>query len=360
LNLDQDATVQRYLRDAGYQTGISGKFLNHWPLERTPPRFDRWAIFSPPGPGRAYYDVPFNTDGNVRTIGGYSTNYISHQAVRILDHFEKQDERPWLLYVAPYAPHFPLTPLPADAHAPVGRWRGNAAVSEADRSDKPPYVRGQFYPLRDGRRLRARQLRVLPPVDRLVDGLMKRLADLDEDRDTLALYVSDNGYLWGEHGLTGKNLPYTPSIEIPFYVRWPGRVARGVVNRELITNTDIAPTMLDLAGLPKSLRSSMDGRPFIDGMQRRRVHLESWRGSAEESALWWASTRTKRYQYVEYYARGSGTLEFRELYDLRADRWQLTNLLGDDDTGNDPGADFLRRLHRRLARDLRCEGSACP
>ena len=356
---DPRATMQRYLHDAGYRTAIAGKFLVNVPWSTSPPFWDRWAIT-----GGGYYDPGFNIDGHVLSLDGrYSTSVIGSQTVRFLRSFDRTDDAaPWLMYVAPQAPHADLAgnyvPKRVDANAPVGRWRGNPAARESDRSDKPPWV--QYHTLdwaTEGRRMRAGQLRTLMSVDRQV-GRIYRTIDALGERNTLAFYLSDNGYLWGEHGIGHeKRYPYTGSVRVPFLARWPGHVAPGGVDRSLVANVDLLPTILDAADLRPQLRYPLDGRSIF-GPDRRRLLLEYFLSPDYDHVPGWAGIRTHRYEYVEWFddlARTS--VSFREYYDLSSDPWQLANRYRDADGGPRPPT---RRLHRRLVHAMRCAGDSCP
>ena len=90
------------------------------------------------------------------------------------------------------------------------------------------------------------QLRMLRSVDEMVAEIFAQLEDLGEERDTLAFFLSDNGFMWGEHWQVAKTKPYTDSIRVPFYVRWPNAPASFRTDR-FATNLDIAPTVLQAA-----------------------------------------------------------------------------------------------------------------
>jgi arylsulfatase A-like enzyme len=354
-SFDHEFTMQAYLQQAGYRTGIFGKYLNGWDLSEDPPYFDRWAVVSRPRT-EGYYGAPWNVNGTIRTIDTYSTAYISWWASRFLLASERADDRPWFLYLGTYAPHYPFQPEPKYADAPVPGWHPNPAVLEQDRSDKPPYVRDRHTSLEDARRIRRQQLRTLMSVDDLVDRAMRLLGKLHERRDTLVLFLSDNGYLWGEHGLRAKLVPYLPSINVPLLMRWPGRVATGVRDERTVTNVDLLPTILDATMIEADPNHVLDGESLLDARARERLLTEFW---SEAGIPSWASIRTAEYQFVEYYDDGEVT--FREYYDLAADRWQLANLLGDGVPGNNPD---VGPLSERLAIDRSCSGSegptACP
>jgi arylsulfatase A-like enzyme len=353
--LDQESTIQYHLKRAGYRTAIFGKYLNNWDITLPPPYFHRWATF---GSGlqfsNGYYDVRFNVQGTVRTISQYSTEFIASRAVRFIRAAEAEDSRPWFLYVAPFAPHGPAVPKPGYGDAPVPRFRKNPAMLEEDRSDKPPYVQRSSADFDKIRRFRRRQLRTLMSVDDLVERVFRQLWEAAEGRRTLAFFVSDNGFLWGEHGRFGKNVPYTESIRIPMFARWPGRFGAGAVDRRLTGNVDIVPTILDAAGVDPL--TTLDGRSLLQAWERDRMLTEHWWSGPPP----WASLVNPLYQYTEYYEADEQTVRFREYYDMAADPWQLTNLLGDPDPDNDPAPERLDELSAQLAADRSCSGPDCP
>jgi arylsulfatase A-like enzyme len=194
-------------------------------------------------------------------------------------------------------------------------------------------------------------------VDDLVGDLFDRLEALGEDERTMAVFMSDNGVLWAEHGLYGtKRFPYLPSVEVPLFLRWPGHVAGGIVDDRIVANIDIAPTVFDAVGLAPPTDPEMDGASLLGAGRRDRLLLEYFRSPDEPAVPTWAGTITDRYEYVEWYAE-DGSITFREYYDLVADPWQLRNLLGDRRTGNDPD---VGPLHARLSADRGCAGATCP
>ncbi|HWC31620.1 MAG TPA: sulfatase [Actinomycetota bacterium] len=349
--LDHGSTLQRYLQRAGYRTAFAGKFFNFWDLELSPPYFDRWAVFK----GTRYYDVRVNADGSQERVPDYITTFVARYATDLIrDDFENDDLAPWLLYVAPLAPHMRATPEPRYRGAPVGRWRGNPAVRERDERDKPRYVRRIDHEIAEARRIRTRQLRTLLSVDDLVDEVFRTLEDTGELSNTLAFFVSDNGFMWAEHGLLGKSVPYTEAIRVPMMMRRPGLEAVPARDDRLASLVDIAPTALEAAGVVPDREFPIDGRSLLQPDERGFLLVEN-------DARRWASIRTRRYQYIEHFQRdGTGTT-FSEYYDLRRDPWQLVNLFRDGDRTNDPD---WQPLHRRLRRATACAGTEpagnCP
>ncbi len=356
--LDHDLTLQRFLDEAGYRTGLFGKFLNRWGAETPLPYFDRWVVY---GAGEAeddeYYDSVFNDNGRQRVLGQYSTDFISRRSATFIRRSdEANDARPWFLLVAPNAPHVPYTPEPDYAEAEVAPWKANEAVFETDQSDKPAFVQESSATPRKGRGVRREQLRTLMSVDDMVGNLGATLTDLDELSDTLIVFLSDNGIFWSEHGLRGKGAPYQQAIEIPMLMRWDGHLAAGSIDDRLVGSVDLAPTILDAAGLSGRPDHELDGRSLLDtGWSRPRLIHEYW-PSERSIRPRWASTHTEAYQYSEYYDE-NGSVIFSEYYDLVSDPWELTNLLADGNLLNDPD---VSALSAQLAQDRTCAGSTCP
>jgi arylsulfatase A-like enzyme len=237
-------------------------------------------------------------------------------------------------------------------------------VGEAYLSDKPTWIvkKKKKKKLRDIRRLRAAQLRMLLSVDDLVAKVMRELTRLGE-QNTLAVFMSDNGFFWGEHTLVQKQAPYTAAIQLPLMLRWPGHVPGGGVDPRPAANVDIAPTVYQAVGITSDVDLPVDGRSLLQPDEREFVLLE-FRRRIYKAVPTWASLRTPTYQYTEWYDEELQPVTFREYYDLAADPYQLTNLLGDPDPGNDPPPEELTRLSVALSQARRCEGNeggtACP
>ena len=402
-NLAHSETLQAYLEDrAGYRTGIFGKFLNDWNLQVDPPIWDEWAVLNSDycpfmvreGPVRKRYP-PVNPDGtrqtgecNVDALGGsagispYSTDYVADKAVQFINDADTRDDaQPWFLYVAPFAPHGTVKPAARHRNAPLPVFNPSAATFEADMSDKPSW--NQFtteaatfgtndpedsYNTREG--ARKLQLRSLMAVDDAVESLFQAL-EAQGEQDTLVVFVSDNGWMWGEHRLAHKAQPYTESIQVPLMARYPPLTIPGATDDRLAANIDLMPTALDVAGLELEPNDSKpDGVSLLQNSNLRdRMHTEQkdhWAGTSRD----WASTRTLDYQYIEYYDEDGVAIVFREYYDLRPgkDPIQNENLYGGDGipgTGDDSDTNFPLKapeeLSAQLRRDRLCVGSdQCP
>ncbi|MFC9294705.1 sulfatase [Streptomyces sp. NPDC057011] len=329
-SLDQHTTVQRYLKQAGYRTGLFGKYLNSWTLADNPPHFEEFALLQP-----AYTNADWNVNGTVQTINGYTTNIIKNKTLNFLDK-AATDSRPWFAYVTPYASHGPRTPEAKYADVAVPAWNGRPSVPEANRNDKPAYIQNATGTLADGQQIRAEQLRTLLTVDDAVQAFHDKLAALGQLDNTLVIYIGDNGFGWADHGWTAKSVPYRPAHEVPFYLSWPaGGLGAGTVDNRVVANIDIAPTILDAAGITPD--TPQDGHSLLTGYSRDHLLVEWWKqGTGGTGPKTWASYVAKDKQYTEYYdlhtdatgaVSGTGQVTFREYYDLESDPYQLQNLL---------------------------------
>lgn len=354
--LDQKSTVHRYLQEVGYLTAIAGKFLNEWDLNNDPQYFDRWAIFRD---HLSYYGVDFNVDGELRTVPGYSTHFVQASALRFLTGFERRDDRPWLLYVTPLAAHKPFTAEPKYADAAVPPQTLSPAVLEQDLSDKPPFLQHRELGPKGARLTRRQQLRTLMSADDLVGRVMRWLREFGELQRTLTIFLSDNGFLAGEHGLVDKRLPYTESAHIPLLMRWEGHVAAGRKDDRLVANVDVVPTVLTAAGAEASGGFPIDGRDLMSRERRSHLFMEYFVDPVRPVPQW-AAVRTPRLLYVEYYAEDGSRTIFSEYYNLIEDPWQLENALDDPSKVNDPSPEELTSLARMITQGRVCSGTSGP
>ena len=347
--LDQRSTIEKYLKDAGYRTGIAGKFLQGIEGTVDPPYWDEWTTSL-----WGYYNANFNVDGEFGPVDPYSVDFLLQRGKGFLRRAEKDDDRPWFLYLAPVAPHLPYSPAYRHRGARVPKLEVTPPFTEEDRSDKPEFVRSQNYSLDEGRRQRAKMIRTLMSVDEMVDGIMKQLGKLDERRTTLAFFLSDNGHSLGQHGLFAKRLPYRSAVEVPLLMRWPGQVAEGETSDRLVSTIDLLPTVLHAAGIEPLDRYPLDGRSLLSSWDRSHVLIEQF-GNEIKNLPDWSSLRSHEYQYTEY--REGDEVVLREYYDMEKDPWQLENLLGDESEDNDPD---IEELSTALEEARSCEGASCP
>ena len=350
-NLPHDQTVHYLLQKRGYRTGIFGKFLNSWPVEVDPPFFDEWAI-SNGGFEQGYWNV----NSRVGTKQEYTTDLIARRAVGFIRRADRtDDDRPWLAWVTPHAPHWPSVPAPRHRGRSLPAFPFTPAMQETDWSDKPGFLDNArnndatLVTVRDDGR------RSLFAVDEMIGRLLDEIKARREVDNTLVVFTSDNGFMFGEHGgVVGKDLPYPASTHVPLLARWPGHFRRGRTNSKVVTNIDVAATLLEAAGLA---RRETDGRSLLARGRREALFVES-RGSYNEDGAralpGFRSVTTDDYRYAEYYRNGSYDLLFREYYDLNHDPWELTNVVSALDEAR------IGELSATLAQYGTCRGRACP
>jgi arylsulfatase A-like enzyme len=342
-----DTSMQAILRDSGYKTAYSGKYLNLEPID--PEHFDYWSIMRG---GKLYYNIDMNVNGVRRSIEDYSTDFIGKKAVHFIERFEEDDADPWFLFVSPNAPHLPAQPEPKYEDDSVPPWLSNPAIRENTPTklrDKPDHVLDQQKGQRKAMRIRKLRLQTLMSVDDMVAKIFRRLGEEGELDNTLAFLLSDNGFLLGEHGLMSKRYPYDMSVGIPLYVWWPGHVSPGAVEKRLVGNIDIAPTVYEATGTEPNYQ--VDGKSLFNPEKRNRILLESWSDARGPAVPTWKGLWSPEYKYVEY---ETGELEY---YD-NEDKWELINRLGNKSTNDDPeNAPILRAW---LQADSICSGPTCP
>lgn len=350
--LEQETTIQYYLQNAGYRTGMIGKYLNGW--TEPPPYFDDWAITK----DHTYYNSVWNVGGQQMSVGSYGTDFVRNQSLEFLSESETNDQQPWFLVIAPQAPHAPYTPERAFTESPVPDFVPDASVNHRNGPGKPPFMR-TLQAKKEGaiRRIRSRQLRTLKSVDLLVGAVRAKLEELGELEQTAAFYLSDNGFTWGEHRLLGSALskatPHTASINIPMFM-WLAERPPGLDPR-LVAPLDIAPTIMSLASAATITGPEMDGRSLLGNWSRDWLLIERWPTKNGAQVPEWRSLRGVSAQYMRY--GPADPPEFREYYDLKNDPEQLHNLLTDGTITNDPDVASLDALIDDYAD---CVGPECP
>lgn len=321
----EDRTIAVALHDAGYRTGLVGKYMNggfktQAAAGYVPPGWDHLLTFTD---HHGYYNYSL-TDGT--THGSlprdYSTDVLRKGAVRFIR--RAPPEQPLFLLFSPFAPHRPFTPAPRHKGDWTGRLPSYRPPSVAeDVSDKPPWV-SKF--------LRVRQSRIdaklalaqesLMAVDDAVGAIVNALTDTGRMSNTLFIFLSDHGLLMGEHHLfQWKGVPYRLSASIPMMLRWDGHVRPDSTNRRLVLNVDLAVTVANAAGASMNTEGldllgpeRRDGFP-VEGTRRFRFD------SLPDHPAY-CGYRTRDWLYVQY-ATGE-----QELYSYEADPHELQNLAG--------------------------------
>lgn len=340
-------TIGTLLQSAGYRTGFFGKYMNGynqlWNASAyIPPGWSDWQAFVNP----KYFDYKLIEDGVAVSYGSaegdYSTDVI-RERVKTFISDAVAGGQPFFAHVSFKAPHGPFEPAPRHVgkYAGLSPWRP-ASYNEPDVSDKPAWVQNtaQLDPAAqaDLDAIRIAQLEMLQAVDEAIGGsvtygitgIMQHLRNLGVADDTLVVYMSDNGWHWGEHRTQAKNKPYEESIRTAMFVRYPKLAPLPRVETKMALNIDMCPTFVELA------RRATDPVPTLAFDGASLVGLvdgtaPTWRGDFLTEG-WpadhvWASVREADWKYTELpVTPGDPLTAFEvELYDLTNDPLELQN-----------------------------------
>jgi N-acetylglucosamine-6-sulfatase len=311
--LDQD-TVATRIKEAGYDTGYFGKYMNALNLEPhyVAPGWERWVAL-------VGIEGKVNIDGETRVLDTQREADIL--AATRLRRFVRRHRSsgPWFAVFAPSSPHDPYTPSAKHAHDFDDLDWNPPSFNERDMRDKPSWLR-DHPPQRRAAMLNAREgkLEELQDLDDQMDRLLGVLWRTGQLARTWIFFVSDNGYLLGEHRLFRKEQPYEESAGIPFVVRGPG--VRPGVRSALVSQVDLMPTALDIAGLDPDAGRVLDGRSMLPHL--RTGDWSGWRRRllVENPHRDWAMVREGSIAYIEHYGRDEW-----ELYDLDDDPHQMSS-----------------------------------
>jgi arylsulfatase A-like enzyme len=361
-------SMGKLLQDTGYRTSYLGKPLNAYQkyLEQAGPSdagdhlmagwTDYHAIVE-----RSFYGFKLHENGKIRSIPvdrtQYQTDVLSKLGQDFIRNSSDADE-PFLLFIAPDAPHFPATP----AFRHRSKFSGMKAprvpsFNEADVSGQPALAKS---PSMDSRQIAMAdksyrsQLQSLLAVDEMVRDLILLLSETNELENTYVFFLSDNGLHFGEHRIVwGKGTPFEESVRVPLVVRGPG-VERGREVSRLTNNADLLPTLLDLIGETPSER--VDGRSIAplfgpdaaEAPWRNTIVLESRHEARNQDVPPFGAVRSERFKWIEY-ENGQNAL-----YDLENDPYEMKNV-----ADGPPYQAVAEELSRRLGDLLGCSGSTC-
>ncbi|MBN1782071.1 sulfatase [bacterium] len=326
----------QYLQAAGYQTAMMGKWHMGDADDAPKPGFDKWVSFRGQGD---YYNPLINVDGEAKKVKGYMTDILTDYALEWL-RTERDPEKPFFMYLSHKAVHAMFKP--AERH--LGKY-DDAVIEYPDSMQdtdeayrgKPRWVRAQrdswhgvdymYHGAMDFDTFYRRYCETLLAVDESVGSVFQYLEDQDMLNETLILYLGDNGFCFGEHGLIDKRHMYEASMRIPMLVHCPDLVKGGREIPQLVQNIDIAPTLCEAAGLEPP--GHMDGISFMPLLENRDIQ---WRDAVFYEYYWeWNfpqtpttfGIRTDRYKYIHYH----GIWDIDELYDLHNDPAEMQNLI---------------------------------
>ena len=336
---EQESTVFQYLKDAGYMTGIVGK----WHLKNAPGScgfdFSSYCLGNGTYYGRKY--VHQDTEIIAETfIEDHNTN----QSLTFIE-LSLKANKPFALFHCTQIPHMDhnfdwdvketTQQLYHDRNLnPPPNWRD-------DLVNKPEYLlssrsrqRALMYGYRDKDSLinhMERYYAAISEMDAALADLFSYLQNKELDTKTYILFMSDNGWFLGEHTFTSKVLAYEESIRVPFAVIGPGITSAR--SDALVMNIDIAPTMLDLAGL--EVPSNMHGKSLVPILRgeisdvRNEIFYEAPESNLGSYPLF--ALRTKEWKYIQTYDnQDPSQLIFEEIYDLENDPYEINNLLGEE------------------------------
>jgi arylsulfatase A-like enzyme len=353
---ETSVTHASLLRAAGYSTGYVGKW--HMGTQAARPGFD-WSA-SPTGQSK-YFDPTFLINGKPTPQKGWQDDLAGDFAVQFLER-ERDKAKPFVLCVGFKAPHGPFEP-PARLK--------NAFEGEKARKTPNFQVRPGFNPdkfkqpnVADGDlvNVNLNYFRCIAGVDENVGKILNALDRLKLADNTVVIYTSDNGFYLGEHGLGDKRSAYDESLRIPFLVRDP-RGGKGATRADMVLNIDLAPTLLDLANVP--VPQAMQGKSFRPQLSREApakplrpsflytyFHEPGGKADAPNANPGGYNTptltavRTPTHKLIRYVSHP----EWTELFDLKADPYELKNRFADPAMAEVRAA--LESEHDRLTKAL--------
>jgi len=318
-------TLAQVLKSAGYTTGIFGKWHlgDEDPYQPDRRGFDEVYIHGGGGigqtfpgscgdaPGNTYFNPAIKHNGKFEKTTGYCTDLFFEQALKWID-AQRGGAAPFFVYLTPNAPHEPLQCPPEDEKLYAGK--------------VPPNV-AKFYGM-------------IGNIDYNFGGLLARLKDWGLDRNTLVIFMTDNGGTVGvplyNAGMRGSKVtPYEGGTRVPAFWRWTGVIKGGVNVDKLTAHIDVFPTLAELAGakLSDAAQKQVEGRSLVPLLKDARARWPNrvlltqvgrWeRGKAAESKYAQCGIRSPRYHLVNAVTHG----EKWELFDLRHDPGEKNNLI---------------------------------
>ena len=335
------AFFPQYLRKAGYRTAYIGKWHMGEDAESDRPRvgFDHWISFRGQG---VYNDPELNINGERRQVKGYTTDILTDSAIAWMkEQSGARDRRPFFLYLSHKAVHAEFEPSPrhrgrhANDAIPYPESMANTA---ANYRDKPRWVAEQRNSWHGVDFMYHGQFEFDPFYRRYAETLLAlddsvgRVLDFVDGsglaRNTLVIYMSDNGFLLGEHGLIDKRNAYEESIRVPMLAYAPGFITAGSQVPAVVRNIDVAPTILDVADVRSD--HDMDGRSVLPALRGQPLPTEGellyeyyWEYAFPHTPTTFA-LRGDRYKFIFYH----GIWDVNEFYDLQADPRERHNLIG--------------------------------
>jgi len=345
--------VSERLAALGYDTAFVGKWHMGGETDAPQPGFRHWVSFAGQGnywPDQQVGESANNAHGNLFNVDGRhvkQTGYITDELTRYATDWLKKGRdpsKPFFLYLSHKALHADFKP--ATRH--IGTYAKTPfpdPVTMADKPEnfegKPMWVRNQrnswhgvdfpYHSTLSMEQYRRNYAETLSAVDESVGSVLAYLKAQGLEKDTIVIFTSDNGFMFGEHGLIDKRNAYEESMRVPLLVYAPGRFPAGKTVDRLVANIDFAPTFVELAG-GTAEPGAFDGRSWLALAEGRTV--ADWRTSLLYEYYWefnypmtptTFALRGDRYKLIQYH----GIWDTDELYDLKTDPQETRNLIDD-------------------------------
>lgn len=342
-------TFPEMLKEAGYETAFIGKWHNT-DLGKNR-NFDYYFGFK--GQGRYYDPIIREDDKPYRGYKGHITDILTDKALAFL---KREHSKPFCMLLWFKAPHRSFHP--AERFKDLYRDKDIPKPSNFndDYQGRPDAVRnanmkiGDFEDIPDYETFVKDYYRCLAGVDENVGRVLHALQQMGYEDDTVVVYSSDNGFFIGEHHFFDKRFMYEESIRVPLLVKYPKMIKAGTMASEMVLNVDVAPTILDIAGVP--VYDAMDGvsfKPLLQGEKiewRKDFLYEYYEYPGAHSARKNRGVRTERWKYIHFFEEPQES----ELYDLHNDPHEMDNLI--NDPTYKPVVERLRRRMTQLRRGL--------
>ncbi len=319
------------LREAGYATAYIGKF--HMAFQKERPGFDYIASYVSQG---EYYGATFLVNGVAQKPPGWLDDVATDYA---LDFLRTNSTRPWMMMLGFKSPHTPRVP-PERARQ---RFAGESVKPSENATVLPTYGKGQraFKGEDVGKPVETdtdsqgsdnsllNYFRCISAVDDNIGRLLTELDTSGLTSNTVIVFVGDNGYFLGEHGLGDKRSAYEEAMRIPILLRYPAKVKPGTLIDEMALNIDLAPTFLNLAGVP--VPPEMQGLswgPLLNGKKgpwREAFLYEYFFEPGLPATPAMLAIRTPVSKLIVY----PGHEDWTEMFDLSTDPYEKRNLAKD-------------------------------
>ena len=330
----------QYLQAGGYQTAFFGKWHMGNDSDAPRPGFTHWESFRGQG---EYYNPSLNIDGTRITYidSTYITDLLTEHTLKWLK--ERDKTKPFFVYLSHKAVHAGFQPakrhkgkykdkkytLPVTYdQTKTGAWR-DLKWPEWVAAQRISWhgVEYMYNGNSDMNTMVQDYCETLLGVDESIGSVMDYLKKEGLDQSTLVIYMGDNGFSWGEHGLIDKRHFYEESVKVPFLVRCPEIFKGGKVVTKMVQNVDVGPTCLEAAGLKKPYYM-----PGFSILQLLKGDETNWRDRIFYEYFWeWEfpmtptmfGVRTDQYKYIRY----QGIWDRNEFYDLQNDPDEMYNLI---------------------------------